>query len=353
MILAIAAFAVAAIGAGEWSIDHALGLDVDELVGRRHRRRSAASVAVCCTWPAFWRPPRAADMSDAGDAPRRRAGHRDRRRVDRRRWRSAWSSSASPPCGSTCSFFAPQGTPTASPTGRGRRAERAVRGHRRGRRGAAGGPTFADIEPKAEALRQRADVVDQATVIARPTGRGAAGRPRRPTTDEPRRSSPLWLADWDGYLQDRRDQAERLRRARTTRSWSPRAGRCARSRRGWTPSPRPTACPAAGPGRHRLSRRRRRDRPGCSGRSLRPSPRRRRSGGWDGPASRRRRRGRAGRRSPPSRPPRRRGGRCVAPGSTTVPWPSHEPSPMRTGRSGCDWRRDRQRRGPRSRGSGR
>ncbi len=24
----------------------------------------------------------------------------------------------------------------------------------------------------------------------------------------------------------------------------------------------------------------------------------------------------------------------VAPGSTTVPWPSHDPSPMRTGRSG-------------------
>jgi putative oxidoreductase len=57
MILAVAAFAVAAIGAGEWSIDHALDLDVESWWG--------AVIAVVggvggglLFLGVFWRPPR-------------------------------------------------------------------------------------------------------------------------------------------------------------------------------------------------------------------------------------------------------------------------------------------------------
>ncbi len=57
MILAIAAFAVAAIGAGEWSIDHALDLDVESWWGAGIALVGGVGggllfLAVC------WRPPR-------------------------------------------------------------------------------------------------------------------------------------------------------------------------------------------------------------------------------------------------------------------------------------------------------
>ena len=84
MILAVAAFAVGAIGAGEWSIDHALGWDVDGLVGRdrgrrrRRRRRRPVPGRVL----AARRPRRARDATGrAVDAPTaRRAGHARRRK---------------------------------------------------------------------------------------------------------------------------------------------------------------------------------------------------------------------------------------------------------------------------------
>ena len=69
--------------------------------------------------------------------------------------------------------------------------------------------TFADIEPKAEALRQRAEVLDEVTVLL---GRQVeALRATEPADDKSREGVALWLADWDGYLQSRRDQADRLR----------------------------------------------------------------------------------------------------------------------------------------------
>ena len=55
-IIAVAAFAVGAIGAGDWSIDHAIGLDVDNwwgalVAGLLGIGSGAATLAV------FWRPP--------------------------------------------------------------------------------------------------------------------------------------------------------------------------------------------------------------------------------------------------------------------------------------------------------
>jgi hypothetical protein len=69
--------------------------------------------------------------------------------------------------------------------------------------------SFKDIEPKAEALRQRAGVVDQATALlaAQFTTLQSPG----PTDAKAQIGVPLWLADWEGYLQSRREHAERLR----------------------------------------------------------------------------------------------------------------------------------------------
>ena len=85
--------------------------------------------------------------------------------------------------------------------------------------------TFADIEPKAEALRQRAEVIDEATVML---GRQVeALRATEPADDKSRKGVALWLADWDGYLQSRRDQADRLRQGEDRPVRGPGAGRCA------------------------------------------------------------------------------------------------------------------------------
>jgi putative oxidoreductase len=56
MIIAVAAFALGAIGAGDWSIDHAVGIDVDNwwgaIVAAALGLGSGALILV-----AFWRPP--------------------------------------------------------------------------------------------------------------------------------------------------------------------------------------------------------------------------------------------------------------------------------------------------------
>jgi len=61
--------------------------------------------------------------------------------------------------------------------------------------------TFATVEPKSEALRQRADVGDRATDLLRAMvaelGRTA------PADDKSRTGVELWLKDWTLYLADR------------------------------------------------------------------------------------------------------------------------------------------------------
>lgn len=72
--------------------------------------------------------------------------------------------------------------------------------------------SFKDIEPKSEALTQRAAVIDRATVLLE---RQIAGlRADEPSDATARKGVDLWLADWDGYLQSRREQADRLRAGR-------------------------------------------------------------------------------------------------------------------------------------------
>jgi hypothetical protein len=70
--------------------------------------------------------------------------------------------------------------------------------------------TFADIEPRAEALRQRAVVLDQATALMQAQYDGL--RANEPTDEQAREGVDLWLGDWEGYLESRRVQADRLRR---------------------------------------------------------------------------------------------------------------------------------------------
>jgi putative oxidoreductase len=57
MVLAIAAFAVAAIGAGEWSIDHALDLDVESWWGAAVALIGGVGGGLLFL-AIFWRPPR-------------------------------------------------------------------------------------------------------------------------------------------------------------------------------------------------------------------------------------------------------------------------------------------------------
>jgi hypothetical protein len=64
--------------------------------------------------------------------------------------------------------------------------------------------SFADIEPVEEALRQRADVGTQATALLE--GQLAALRALpAPTGEHDDELLAAWFADWDTYLQDRRD----------------------------------------------------------------------------------------------------------------------------------------------------
>jgi hypothetical protein len=64
--------------------------------------------------------------------------------------------------------------------------------------------SFAGIEPVEEALRQRAEVGAQATVLLE--GQLAALRALpAPTGEHDDELLAAWFADWDTYLQDRRD----------------------------------------------------------------------------------------------------------------------------------------------------
>ena len=64
--------------------------------------------------------------------------------------------------------------------------------------------SFADIEPVEDALRQRAEVGAQATVLLE--GQLAALRALpAPTGEHDDELLAAWFADWDTYLQDRRD----------------------------------------------------------------------------------------------------------------------------------------------------
>lgn len=69
---------------------------------------------------------------------------------------------------------------------------------------------FLDVEPRTEALRQRAAVLDEANALV--SDQIAALRALRPPDNE--RGQELvgrWLADWDLYLADRRQQSEKWR----------------------------------------------------------------------------------------------------------------------------------------------
>jgi hypothetical protein len=64
--------------------------------------------------------------------------------------------------------------------------------------------SFAGFEPVGEALRQRADVAEQATVLL--DGQLAALRALpAPTGEHDDELLAAWFADWDTYRQDRRD----------------------------------------------------------------------------------------------------------------------------------------------------
>lgn len=69
---------------------------------------------------------------------------------------------------------------------------------------------FADVEPLAEALRQRAAVLDDANALV-----GAQitdlRRLEPPDNDRGRTLVDRWLADWDLYLADREEQGDRWR----------------------------------------------------------------------------------------------------------------------------------------------
>ena len=69
--------------------------------------------------------------------------------------------------------------------------------------------SFKDVQPKSEALRQRAAVIDQATALL--TRQISDVRATEPNGADARKGVALWLADWDGYLQSRREQADRMR----------------------------------------------------------------------------------------------------------------------------------------------
>jgi hypothetical protein len=69
--------------------------------------------------------------------------------------------------------------------------------------------SFRDVEPKEAALTQRAGVIDQATALL--AGQLSALRQRQPADEKSRAGVEVWLADWDGYLESRRQQADRLR----------------------------------------------------------------------------------------------------------------------------------------------
>ncbi len=69
--------------------------------------------------------------------------------------------------------------------------------------------TFRKIEPLAEALRQRAVVLDQANDIL--AEQIARIRALVPADAETARLTGEWLADWDLYLQDRRAHSDELK----------------------------------------------------------------------------------------------------------------------------------------------
>jgi hypothetical protein len=60
---------------------------------------------------------------------------------------------------------------------------------------------FADIEPREEAMRQRADVGETANDLL--AGMVADLRVEPPADDYSRKGADLWLADWDRYLEAR------------------------------------------------------------------------------------------------------------------------------------------------------
>ena len=212
MILAIAAFAVAAIGAGEWSIDHALDLDVESWWGARHRRRRRCRWRPAVPGGVLAPTPGARDVNDVpGDGAGDGQATTTRRRVRpatvaigviivgfAAMWIYAW-------------FFAPRGNVDRFPDRAwADAAERVCAVTAERRRGAARG---------LDVRRHRAEGRGPA-----PAGRGdrrgrpscSAARSRRcgrtePADDKSREGVALWLADWDGYLQSRRDQADRLR----------------------------------------------------------------------------------------------------------------------------------------------
>lgn len=73
--------------------------------------------------------------------------------------------------------------------------------------------SFADVEPLQEALRQRADVADQATDLLE--GQLAAMRAApAPTGEHDDELLAAWFADWDIYLQDRHDHIAEWRDGR-------------------------------------------------------------------------------------------------------------------------------------------
>jgi hypothetical protein len=69
--------------------------------------------------------------------------------------------------------------------------------------------SFEGIQPKEVALTQRAAVIDQATALL--AGQLHTLRQTEPADAKSRAGVEVWLADWDGYLESRRQQADRLR----------------------------------------------------------------------------------------------------------------------------------------------
>ena len=218
--------------------------------GAPSSRRSPASGAGRCSWPPSTgrhrrrrRRERAVSpcrirrpgMPPAGTAPHpgRHGRHRRRR------------AGARPPCGSTPGS-SPRGVKsTASRTAAWQaRAEQ----HLRGDPEAGAGPAAGGIvqgRPAEVGGPQPAGRRDRPGHHAarRPGGRRCA--PTEPADANGRKGVALWLDDWDGYLQSRRDQAERMRAGEDAPFRVARAGRRARSRSAWTSSPTPTACRAA------------------------------------------------------------------------------------------------------------
>ena len=201
--LATAAFAIATIGPGRWSLDNALGLGLEGWWG-------AAVAAVVAAGGRGAAVGRLLPATDAGpvwivtatQAPRTAAG---------RSYAScsAASCSPSPPCGCTsCSSPSPS-RPTGSRTRRGPGARRAgllPRWRLSSRLCLRPGPS-PTIEPVEEALRQRADVGEQATdLLAEQVARLRSLPP--PGGEADGKLLQTWLADWDTYLSDRRDHIE-------------------------------------------------------------------------------------------------------------------------------------------------